>query len=626
VVIGRWLTRLLVLTLAPVLVIYANGEAAYATTRYGDVATASVGSISKKLFGWQCNVAAYWIVSDTDPRVAWVQANLQCGTGGLQDDSYLMDAEMHGSGACTMIPGTVPQKNIDEDAEQVFSLDFLGSASCAVTEVCLDVDMPSWPWEDPVAGNGPMTCADLSLGLPPGSGEGGTPLEGCPAYTPIEPWATTPKAVAVSGGWAWRSTISLRFVARQNPVTNTIGGDLTNPYAFVSTNEAGTFVTGTGADWTPYGASGSQSHASARMQNPYASPAIVSTVATVTFTGQTRTGTVGGVPPGGGSGLFKRAGFYWYVDATAGTIGGSETGYDTWSADKTDTELATSDSSIRAHGHQWSEKCLFSWGETLAGSRGQQAGVIQYLGGEDDTDPPAYVPPGGNPDDPAPVPDDPEDPDGPGGEDPYPDDDGACGDFKVWNPTTWAGAGFCALVAVMVEAIKVLGKIVDAIAGLAETIATAIIDALTGLLDALGDLLSLLFVPDLSGLGDSISGIVDGFNGSAFGDWSALFNSWGTGGASAPALSGALEPASSGCEGLGIDMDGLIPGIPTMDTMHPFDACSGGQADAAALVRLVLSVTIGLAAGFKVIELILSAMGAVKQVGIMSNNDWSGRR
>lgn len=162
----------------------------------------------------------------------------------------------------------------------------------------------------------------------------------------------------------------------------------------------------------------------------------------------------------------------------------------------------------------------------------------------------------------------------------------SCGDgFKVSDPSTWAGAAMCGVVKMLAAVLKAVGRLISAVLGIVGS-----------LLSGLASLFETLFVPDASLLSARIEGVKDALTDGPVGDWTG-------------ALGDAFGPSGSpgGCEGPTVDLSSL--GVPNVDEIRPFAACSGKAADAAGIVRMVASVGIGLTGGMAIARMVLAALG-----------------
>lgn len=166
----------------------------------------------------------------------------------------------------------------------------------------------------------------------------------------------------------------------------------------------------------------------------------------------------------------------------------------------------------------------------------------------------------------------------PAGDDPSADpvgDNGGCEGFSFFNPTTWASAGICAIVGALKSVWEAVKAVADAIGSLAETIVSAI---------------GGLFIPDPGFFDAKFASLEDSFDDTAPGQYVESVETLTPSGG-----------ASGGCSGPSVPID--VMGIDK--TIEPLNACSGAAANAAALVKLLL--TVGLA--------VFGAIACVRGIG-----------
>lgn len=176
-----------------------------------------------------------------------------------------------------------------------------------------------------------------------------------------------------------------------------------------------------------------------------------------------------------------------------------------------------------------------------------------------------------------------------GGEDPpnttEPDDDstvptgGGC-NFSLGDPDSWLSGGMCAVVGLLGQALKLLGKVVDGVLGIASAI-----------LDGLAD----LFVPS--------DGYLDGKVSALTGDWQDTKP-----GATVTAFTDQTFDltGASGCGGIPMQVD--LPGGVQIDE-NIGEACSGTMATVASVVKLVSSLLLVVFGGLAVLRALGSGFG-----------------
>ncbi|MFT4288689.1 hypothetical protein [Nocardioides sp.] len=203
----------------------------------------------------------------------------------------------------------------------------------------------------------------------------------------------------------------------------------------------------------------------------------------------------------------------------------------------------------------------------------------------------------------------PEDADGsdevPSYDDPVATSDGTCEGFSLTDPTSWAGAGICVLV-------KLMGSLISAVLGLPAAIIELVIDAL-----------KLLFIPTDFQSFNKLNNAVDDTN---LASWRDGIESAGFGSSSGGVVGRTTDSGSSSdCMGPGFDLSGMEFGDESVEfgVIYPFAACDGKLADAASLVRTILLVMICLSVGFRVIGMIGTSIGLIKNTNQMIRFDWS---
>lgn len=607
---------------------------------YGPVSDSVLLKLSKiKTVWWQCSVVGFWKVAAGREHLV-VSGGCEQGAFSPDKDGWLF-ADVPECGRVSVFLGNLDQ---DDETGSFSELELrpeggadTGSGCGAPSQLCLATLDPN---ENPelVNGQAETRCGAWNVGAPPDEQDPwyNTSASGCTSFSPLEPWVSDYEPVSVSGGWAWRSTVTINATYTDPPAA--LGAYAPTPRLVASVSAAGgvpeTLNPDTGA-WqsTPGPQAGTWiADAFYTFRSPGGWTADQSR--SIRYTGPTLTGAVGAQPV---NWQWRGAGLYWGANTiTANTSTHPE-------AHSTRPSLAAinGDSGEYAAHHD-PERCHFWWGTdvwpTDTSGYDTPGGPLVLRGTVDPptpvtvvTTPPvihvgpgsecpsgadACVDPGGDvdPDDEAPpsVPD--------------PDDE-SC-NFSITDPTTWGGQLICALV-------SVAGAIIDAILGIVDGIVSAIL----GLLDGLLELLQLLFVPDgdlWSGLMDSLQGMWDDGPG---GEWAEVFAPPGggeslRGGPSTFAAdlgggegtSSFSSASTSSCEGPAIPLDslGLPAEVGAPDEMHPFDACSGTSATVAENVRKWTGIGLVLGGGFKIFEMIVGAFGAMRQVKIMSSHDWTG--
>ena len=222
------------------------------------------------------------------------------------------------------------------------------------------------------------------------------------------------------------------------------------------------------------------------------------------------------------------------------------------------------------------EACVFYWGKKLGTTP------------NDDYDEPMPLPidgAGGVSDDPDPVYETPA----------PPDSDPGCGEFSLFDASTWASGGIC----VLVKAVMWLGELLGAVL-------RSILGVLNGIVQAILDGLMALFVPTDGAMEAQVDALTDSLDSTPYSQWESSFDSAFTAGGSAPSVGGVAF--TGGCQGPAVTWDKL--GDAGLDsTIHPLDACGGVMADAAYWSRLLLTVAVGLAGGLKMIGMLANALG-----------------
>lgn len=148
-------------------------------------------------------------------------------------------------------------------------------------------------------------------------------------------------------------------------------------------------------------------------------------------------------------------------------------------------------------------------------------------------------------------------------------------DFSFSDPTTWVSAGICKLV-------ELIRELIDKVKDLPAAIWRAFRDGLEA-----------LFVPSDGFMDGKIEELAESFADSTLGNYLEVFESM-------------VPSGGSGCEGPPVRIAGY-----GMDsgTMYPFSACSGAVSTLAATSRLILTVSVGLAAGFACVRILGRSLG-----------------
>lgn len=603
----RATTLALVLSLALALVMFGSVRAVAVDSSYGVPAQATVDLKGNGgLAGFKCKVAAVWETTPEGLQRIWIDG--YCENGKLAfDRDVVMVAKVAGCGDKTYTL-------LNLSGRLTFSGQMLGGS----TEGCgASLEFCAYADSDGVAGS---KCTPWTLGAPPGAPDPeaedyyGSGPEGCTQYTPLEPWITEYAPVAVTGGWAWRSTMMIAVPWTRTPAYPILDGNSFAPYLLASVTGA---VTVTSPDGSSSGPQGTGRWISARYWTSSGNP--VAQHRTIIATGPTHTGTTGSVPL---DWQWRGGGLYWSTNVGAGDVTANVASHPlSYAARPTASQIA---SQPRYGAHHDPERCHFWWGTDVwpsdTSGYDAPAGPLNLRA---NPTPPAEPPP------PSPPPvihvgpeaecpsgadvciDPDEDPD-PSPSVPDPGDE-SC-DFSITNPSTWGGQIICALAAIA-------GAIIDAIMG--------VLDFLGGLLAALLDLLTFLFVPTGDGLGGSMDSMRAMWDDGAGGQWAGVFQP--PEGAQMRGMgvqSFGASSASGSCEGPTVDIGslGLDSDVINIEPMQPFAACSGTTATVAENVRMWTGVGLVLGGGFKIFEMILGAFGAMRQVRIMSDHDWSGRR
>lgn len=602
----RWLTRLLVLVLAPVVVVYGAQVNASAENTYGPAATTTWDHIGwKGTSGWRCSGTFYWkTTAPGDTAIGTdIRGDLVCKTSGTQDDTYVTNLTFNG-GSCSWVDTF--NINIDEEDQRSYAALAAGpnyfnpaGVCMPVTQACITVESPPWFGD----GHGPQEyCEQIALGAPPPP-SGPVETNACPYGKSLRPDVSiAPEftGVTAQGGTAQQPytkklmqlVYKIKFTVQAGDVgtlpTGPGGTYRFRPYALFDKTDAGANLTtmpSTHSNLMQFGVKigGAMGTTDAFTygKSLYGYSGIITTTLPAVVT------------------IVAAVGVTYYDDEPmppqtfrivgAGTGWGDETS-------ATSAFFAQSSTTVQAMPEGWSTRylgmrdsgrCVSYTGARLVTLANTTADDAPY--GIEDPDP--YVPP---PTAPPTYP-----PPNPGGDDvdePPPDqgDEDACGDFSLWNPTTWAAGGICVLVAAVMELLGMIGDLIEAVLGLAAAIVEGIVNALLAIVEAILDGLMALFVPDADALSGHIDGLQSMFDDSPAGGWT-------------DAVEGGISGSpSGGCQGPAFD----LPSIGGVDApnLEPFNAC-GANGSAAGIVRNVLAVMVGLGGGFLILRMILTSLG-----------------
>lgn len=189
-----------------------------------------------------------------------------------------------------------------------------------------------------------------------------------------------------------------------------------------------------------------------------------------------------------------------------------------------------------------------------------------------------------------------------------PDDENSSCGFSWTDPSTWASAGSCAIIGVLMKALDVLGSIWSAIldavgwlsqiAGAIGSLAASIAGAI---INALGDFFKWAFVPRSSAMQSAVGDMQSSWGNTSIGQWSTAV--------------GQLVPTSSGsssCDGPHLNVE-LHAGI-RIDS-YPLSTCAGWGATLAPIARLITTVGLVLFGGLAVVRGIGSGFGWSPAIG-----------
>lgn len=490
---GKLKRLVLFLVLPGALILYAGQPPVYADSNDGMVAHGPTATAEfdkwgfRHVTGWGCTVVGYWGVDAQGKD--WLFGDLECRTGGLQDDTYLTLTATDGLG-CSFSMDDVNIDETDEQSQQGVIFAPNPQSNCgAITQLCADVTVDSIlgpDTGDPISGDG---CVPWAVGAPPDTAPTPTTTTGCaglgfgqPVYTaPVMKQDTNPDS---NGNYNYhyenaKVTFPNIGTDASHPLTgyrvyaifgNTTGdgglpvkpynGMLTSsvPYP-TSTSVRALWATPSGS---PYTWTFSQGVGVINTSSPYDYPPLIGVgISYRPSVGSTGTPSFqnGKVPP------FADSAYPGYSDPATCTF--------YWGQKVVDAAGTTAD------------EPLSGYASGTPSDGGVAPTIIWNITGDCTTGATCAFTPdnpnfGNNNDDP--------------GTD-QPQDGSSCGGgLSLWNPLTWAGAGLCAVVAAVMQAVKVLAKLVDAVAGL------------------IGDLLGLLkdlFIPDpgswdFGGLNDQV--------------------------------------------------------------------------------------------------------------------------
>jgi hypothetical protein len=203
------------------------------------------------------------------------------------------------------------------------------------------------------------------------------------------------------------------------------------------------------------------------------------------------------------------------------------------------------------------------------------------------------------------------------------EDEGCTEGFTIWNPITWGSAGFCEVVSALASAIKAIGRLATAVAG----IPAAILKGLSGVLTS-------LFVPGEDYQMPMQAGKTeDALMTGGVGEWRGMWQSAPT--YSGPSGGGSGEMGAmrvvapdetnvgNGCAGPSFDLPEFMTeaGLPT--TLRPLEACDGTMATLASWTRLIAMVLMGVTCLVKCMEMVTASVGVLRQNSLMASYDWS---
>lgn len=590
---------------------------------YGTVGTATWDSrnnggmnslLGKGQYWIRCELAGY-ITSDgsagTVHIVSTCRHGLAVDVGPFNVDLRLsVIAANEGQSGCQVLNGggsfgDIAPVQIDDGGGSTTDADY--PLACGpVTQVCI---LPKQWWA--VTAASPY-CVALAMNLPVGDAAAGAYLgsgtSGCAAYTPLMPWVSTPVAVAVSGGWAWQSSITLTesgagFGPYQSGVPDApqIGGQYVYPDGVVKASSPSVTFAGD-ALWVTTAGQGLAS----TLFNTGSPNYTPSPTHAITGTGPVHTGAIGSVPL---DWQWVGAGYYWTRQpvlsarfAAGDTFGAGWTG----STAPSDSTLGTSSKGYA--GLNWPSKCLFWWGVDNGSTLSWDVppGTLTYQNGTTPptsagclTATPATCSTG--------VPNIIVNNNGAcaGASGSFtcvhpPGDDGssACSNtigcepttgnciYTAGDPSTWVAGSLCELVQQGIKTHEYLNHVVDLLKKIADGIASA------------G---STVVVPpsdptDPNSIDYNLRSLMSLFGASAVSEW-----------INAATSTMDVTTTAGSCEGPAVDLSNLH--VPTFTVMHPFAACTGAQQQFASKAHGLLLAGVYVAGAWASARLVLWSFG-----------------
>lgn len=418
--------------------------------------------------GVKCKVSAYWVTnndSDLSRPVQYLAYSYGCETGWNVSDVVETFTLSNSDGSKTQ--NLFYAKQLDGmDGAVVTS--FAAGAPFAVERLCYTGTIKAH-----TGGSGPLTgCTPISVLPPPAAATGPS----CARGTLIEPWVTTPEVVTVSGGWVWEQHVYLRVPDKTDNTTTTttlVGGKALFLAGFVRLRSNGTVSAGSTStgqryqnSYLDYGGGISFDWAQTW---PDKTPGTKSVELVARGPVQTTApGTGGPVSP------VRAAGYYGYWNTPLDPPSALEV------QTLSDSEWAADRYSYQRHvGATDLGKCYAAWGDDASGATYNAVGpLVEHSTGQTPDPPVTSSPPPVLDDAPPSV----------------PDDGSGCAGFSFTDPTSWAGAGICQLV-------KLVLRLTSAVTAIPQAI-----------LNGLGGVFNALFVPtDLPDFGDVPSPMPEGW-------------------------------------------------------------------------------------------------------------------
>lgn len=555
--------------------------------------------------GVTCDVTGYWR-TNTSSGFSQIVIDAKCDLGsGANDHEVEWYTSAQNCGLFSYGPQEVELwKDNHDPPEPGTPVQFNGvmvggGTGCgAVDELCFRHRSQGF-WGDGYKDWTDEKCVSWSLGTPPSTGSGSAPVGGCTAYAPNKPWVTAPEAVAVSGGWAWRSTVTVTIPGLT--AQPALSGINIQPLLVAKTTSGvtvsytrptpGDAATNSGGQWVI-----------APFYSFYPNAWTWHQSVAVTVTGPTHTTAVGADPL---DWQWEGAGVLWNTGAgTSPGVSSSSTRPKLWTARPTISQLdGTTNEANTYGGHHDPALCHFWYGTNVFAT--DTSGYAEPAGPLDNTEPAPYVPPGGTEQPPTyPAPD-------PG--DNTNDEPVECGGFNFDDPATWGDQATCMVVYLLWQILETTTETVvlltDVVALLEQILAALEDGATTGGGATLADLTELLVPPE--GLWDSIGDdFAAAWSGSQLDDWSTAL--------------GTVVPSSTStnCDGPTLGPFDLIEDVQVPE-MKPLQACDGAQQDAAAMVRGVLSVGVILGGAWRMWDMLVGSVGGYRGGGKhMSESEW----